>query len=227
MKEEAQNRFIKKFEEKLNEVSNKEYLIKNEISQIEALSSHKENSIITSPSKIFSVSHNKNRSVFDLNGFGSIELIMDVFHDYILFGNIDHLKDQKNHFNKSAFELGIELAEYYKWLKELQIPKSKGKFTDLSNEQRLLAISFLCPDLANYTKTQSAKVLSQILNVGKENIRKNLSHLFIDKNNSEVRTIENLEKLSELFDNKAFEHITNKIEREIKDIKRKVVAPQK
>lgn len=211
------NHFIDKFKEELNKVENKEFLVQNEITQIEIFTSKRDDnyqfhSLTGTGGHIGNVTN----SVFDLSDFGSINLINDTFHEYVLYGKLENFSKENYRHNEWFIETGKLLAEYYQWLKELKITKSKEQFSDLTNEQKLLALYFLCPDLINHTNNQLKKVISQILNIGPENIRKNLSKVYNGQN--DVRSIENFEKLLELFENKTFESITNKIKREIKQM---------
>ncbi len=211
MNEIDQNNFIKEFKAKLETTKNKEYLIQNEINQIEAFTTTiGESSMVD----VLGVKSNITNSVFDLRFLGSRTRFNKIFVEYLL-GEKDELSENEltHPHLKLIYEQAKYFAEYYSWLKELKVPKSREKFSDLNNEQKLLALHYLFPNLSNYTQTQLSKVLSQILNIGSENIRRNLSALY--KNDSEIRTIENYEKLIELFENKTFETITNKLKKEI------------
>jgi hypothetical protein len=203
MKNTTSNQFIEVFETVLETTENKTSLIQNEIKQIEAFTSSE--ALILKSSMMFTIYDNATNSVFDLSLLGSRKYFNKYFVEYRI--------NNKTSADDNISQQAVEFAEYYKWLNELKIPKSKQKFSDLNNEQKLLALHFLFPNISDYTNTQLAKVLSQILNIGSENVRRNLSDLY--KKDSEIRTIENFEKLIELFENKTFESITTKLKREI------------
>ena len=216
MQLQTDNHFIERFKEELNKVNNKEFLIQNEITQIEIFTSKRDSLQVTG---LLSMGQYDNRtnSVFDLSHFGSVNLINDVFHEYVLHDKLIKFNEKNFSYNEGFIKTAKLFAEYYKWLKNLKSkPNSAIKFSELNNDQKILALHYLGFNFRDYSKNQMAFVLSQILNIGSENIRKNLSDLF--KKDSELRTIENLEKLIELFDNKTFESITNKIEKEIKQM---------
>lgn len=137
-----------------------------------------------------------------------------------MLGNTKEEVDETNKRVKQYHIQGTEFAKYVLWLKELQSnpvkKSSENKFSDLNNDQKLLALHYLGLDLRDYTKKQAAYALGQILNIGNENIRKNLSVFQGGKN--KLRTPENFDKLIELFENKTFESISNKLKREKKDL---------
>jgi hypothetical protein len=216
MNEQIENNFINNFISKLEVTKNKEHLIENEINQIEIFTST--DAMNTEFIGDLNLA-NETNSVFDLTDMGARVFFNSFFHEYLNNGEVDSLIGEGIREDESCMEeikRALLFAEYYKWLKELKIPKSKQKFSDLNNEQKLLALHFLFPNINDYTNTQLAKVLSQILNIGSENVRRNLSDLY--KKDSEIRTIENFEKLIELFENKTFESITNRLKREIKQM---------
>ena len=77
MKEQTENNFISKFEKRLSEVPNKEYLIQNEINQIEKTTSSDE------PWQEFDNEpwrESEKHSVFRLEQVGSLLLFNDIFH---------------------------------------------------------------------------------------------------------------------------------------------------
>lgn len=210
MKNKSQNPFIKKFEIELKKVKSQEYLVQNEIIQIEAYTTSKN---IKTKKDRFGF-NDKTNSVFDLSIYGSKDLINRFYFDFLLNGENDNRSFDSQHTNK-IYTLAVQFAKYYQWLKELTVkPNSTPNKSNLNLEQKLLALQFLGLELRDYNKTHSAIVLGQILNVGPENIRKNLSNLYGGKNN--IRTVENLKKLSELFEYETFESISNKLKREIK-----------
>ena len=215
MKIKINNPFISTFKDELLKVKNQDYLIQNEINQIEAFTSS--NTQFTKIDKL-GLKGNKTNSVFDLSLIGSRDRFNNVFHEFLKY-DICELNDcEKNNTTlKTIYDHAKNFAEYYNWLKDYKTkPNTLKKYTDLTNEQKLLALHFLIPNLSDYTNTQLCKVLGQILNIGTEPIRINLSKVHAGKN--EIKNKENFEKLMELFDNKTFESITNKLKREIKEV---------
>ncbi|TXE12923.1 hypothetical protein FUA26_03770 [Seonamhaeicola algicola] len=219
MNTHSENHFIEKFKKRLETVKNKKYLIENEINQIQAFTSQ----IDKDPNFMGELNFaNETNSVFDLMEMGNPVFFNSVFNRYLLDDEYEGMfKYDPEMKNDPAFANEIEeavlFAEYYKWLQELEVkPTKKSNFSNLNNDQKLLALHFLGLDLRDFTKEHTAKVLGQILNIGSENIRRNLSILQGGKNN--LRSTENLEKLLELFENKTFESIQNKINKEIKNL---------
>jgi len=225
------NQFIEDFKNHLNKVKNKEALIKNEIIQIEVFTSSKGGNPEMMGELNFA---NETNSVFDLMDIGFREFFNSVFNDYLINGKItcipdnnemdDDLRDfgisslRDDECAMSEIEKATNFVDYYNWLKELEIkPTIQKDKSNLNLEQKLLALQYLGLEVRDFSNSHSATVLGQILNVGSENIRKNLSNLYAGKN--KVRSAENLEKVSELFKNQTFDSISNRIKKELKEMK--------
>ena len=163
-------------------------------------------------------------SVFKLEIYTShLELLKSAYNGYLINNKFeipvaDYEDRSMIDSNKEIVKQGSELAKYYNWLKSLNVKPSIGNSgQSLNLKQKLLALHLLDINFEDCTKSHMANVLGQILNMDSQNIRGNLSNLHAGKNN--VRNIANFEKLLELFENKTFDSISAKIEREIKQLK--------
>lgn len=133
----------------------------------------------------------------------------------------DITESELQRFNEQYKEYhvqGLEFGKYVLWLKrhENKNVLSKPITGKLTNKQKLLALYYLGLKLNSYDKTKIAKILSQVLEIGENNIRINLSS--IHGKNKEVRTLENLTKTSELFENVGITEISSKIKAEIENM---------
>jgi len=159
----------------------------------------------------------KPNHVFDIEILGVWSMIfINSFNDYKQKGIVaSYNREDVEETSMQAYSLAI----YYKWLEKALEQnfniEEKPKEATLNIEQKLIALHSLGLDLRDYSNTESAKILAKILNVGSENIRKNLSNLYVGKNN--VRNLNNLTKVSELFENKTFDSISNRLKKEIKE----------
>ncbi|MCB0486282.1 MAG: hypothetical protein KDC47_08805 [Flavobacteriaceae bacterium] len=112
-----------------------------------------------------------------------------------------------------------EFALYYIWLEELLKSDltsiSKPKTSDLTHKQKLLALNYLGLDLSKYDNTNSAKVLSKILELDYDNTRKYLSYISSGKN--VVRTKSNLETVKKLFETSNLTDISSLIETDLEN----------
>ncbi|MEN3323747.1 hypothetical protein VP395_08410 [Mariniflexile soesokkakense] len=218
MNEKSINPFIIDFNKELEKVKNKEHLIQNEIIQIEVFTS-------TTPqySKMdrFGMCSNKTNSVFDLSYIGDRDRFNKIYFEYLIYEKPE-LSEKEISYSliKSWYEQAKYFAEYYTWLKELQknkASKTESKKANLSHKQKMLALYYLGLDLNKYDNVKTAKILSQIIDQGEENTRKYLSYVSSGKN--EVRTKNNLEKISQLFENVGITEVSTKINLEIEKIK--------
>jgi hypothetical protein len=160
-------------------------------------------------------------SIFKLEiYFIHLKLLKNAFYGYLVYNKFeipvaDYEDQLMIDLNKKVVKQGSELAKYCNWLNSLNVKPIIGNSgQSLNLEQKLLALHFLGLNLKDFNNTHSAKVLGKILNVGSENIRKDLSNLHGGKN--KIRNITNFEKLLELFKNKTFDSILIKLKREIK-----------
>lgn len=227
MKEQSENHFIKNFTNKLNTVKNKEYLIENEINQILAFTSSPDKD----PNFLGDLNFaNETKSVFNLMEMGNPVYFNSVFNEYLIeekvtpileFNEEGEMLPVEDDFFKEEREDAIAFVKYYLWLKALQNPekaksKEKAKAT-LTHKQKMIALHYLGLNTSKYDNVKTAKILSQILDVGEENTRKYLSYLSAGKNN--VRTSPNLEKVSQLFENAGITEVSTKINLDIEKIK--------
>lgn len=221
MKIKPQNHFIEAFVNKLEEVSNKDFLIKNEINQIELFTSREDNLFpIKSLSDGGAFSSQKTRSVFNLSYFGAVNTLNAVFHEYVLHGTLDNIQIEKHHFNKSSFDTGVLFGEYYLWLKELESnPLNKPKKSKLNHQQKLLALQYLGLDLRQFDDTKAGFVLSQILDLNEINTRKILPKIYFNSIGNDVRTKESFTKLLKLFENQQFDDISTRIKEDMNSLK--------
>ncbi|OGS70998.1 MAG: hypothetical protein A3F91_11265 [Flavobacteria bacterium RIFCSPLOWO2_12_FULL_35_11] len=210
-----------KFTLVLNTISEKENLINLELKEIDNYLNY------TAPPRRHKMDFHiepKTDAIFilavDLNRRKLLKRAFNGFNVYGKFDLIDNNAKSQGMINldDKVIQQASELAKYFKWLKELDFKPSLAQDkSSLNIEQKLLALHFLGLNFEDYTNSHMAIVLGQILNVGSQNIRGNLSNMYGGKNS--LRKIENFEKLTELFENKTFESILNKIKKEIKQLK--------
>ncbi|MCK0144029.1 hypothetical protein MWU78_00015 [Arenibacter sp. F26102] len=228
MQEETENYFIEAFEERLTEVKHTKYLIKNEINQIEVFTSDGRDF------KPFDKDYNYDTSCFsDVVDFGNRVSFNNYFHQYLMHGECElgimgvteenelvpiDIDDDEPLI--AVMKEAILFAQYYEWLINLQSAQTKKPAKEpLSQKEKLLALHYLKIDFGeNQNNKNMAKVLSLILGLGEENIRKNLSYVSAGKN--EVRTENNLKKVLQLFKNEGFNDLATTINQDIEKIKK-------
>ncbi|MBO6605312.1 hypothetical protein [Psychroserpens sp.] len=205
------NQFIEKFKTELVNASDQNYLIENEIEQIKYFTMTRNTEFAPNPFR--SYNNNSTNSVFDLSNLGNKNPIVDAFHHYLRFEEVSSSEIQ--HLNRDAIHLGTQLAQYFTWLKDLKAKNEATKVKIKSNlnlEQRMLALYYLGLDLNKYDDTKTSKILSQVLNYNQDNIRKNLSQLYINSPKNKVRKTSNFEKIIKLFEDQQFAAIKKRIE---------------
>ncbi len=214
MKEQTENNFISKFEKRLSEVPNKEYLIQNEINQIEKTTSSDE------PWQEFDNEpwrESEKHSVFRLEQVGSLLLFNDIFHFYLMNNECDSILGEgmkEDDSIMSTVEEAIQLADYYTWLKSLKINLVKPKqAASLSHRQKMLALHYLGLDLSRYDNTKLGNIFGDILGLDRGNTRKYLSYVNAGKN--DVRTKKNLQAVLNLFESQEITDISAKIKSDI------------
>lgn len=229
MNKEPKNHFIENFKNKLETAKNRDYLIDNEIYQIQTFTSAPEKEAIFIGDLNLA---NETNSVFDLMHLGSPVYFNTVFNEFLIDGKVspildfdgeadlshkDDLPVVEDDFFKDEREEAIAFAEYFLWLKKLNSPEknkaNSNSETSLTIKQKILALHYLGLDFNANDKVKLAKVLSKILGVGEENTRKYLSYVSAGKN--QVRTKENLEKISHLFENSGITELSDKIKSEL------------
>ncbi len=208
------NHFIEKFKTELTTTSNRTYLIENEIEQIKNFTSSR--NIDFAQNAFISHNNNNTNSVFDLSYLGNKNSLIDIFHHYLMYGQVLSSDFQKVY--KEHLELSIQFAQYYIWLKDLKDKAEETRVkikTGLNLEQRMLALYYLGLDLRKYDDTKTSKILSLILNYNQDNIRKNLSQLYYNSPKNKVRKTSNFEKIIKLFEDRQFDDIKNRIENDM------------
>ncbi len=216
------NKYILDFQKALIDTPNKTYLIDNEIKQIDSViyKTQQSNLGLNLGGRMSSSFHLKTESntVFQIDSNPS-KFFNSVFHNYSMNGDYDFNSIPENRFkdrDTKVAKKAISFAEYYKWLKELNLESSQNKSSkkaELSHKQKMLALHYLGLDLSKYENTNSAKILSQILDLDYDNTRKYLSYVSGGKNT--VRTKTNLQKIQNLFENQNLNTISNKIKEDI------------
>ena len=228
MKESVENHFVKVFENKIKEVQNTNYLIENEIEQIKLFTSSDGNLKEFAGDLNFD---NETNSVFDLMHLENRVLFNDIYHQYLINGEYESIlgkpvEEGESHllgieeddFLMSVIEEAVLFADYYNWLKSLEsTPAKQSKKTQLTQKEKLLALNYLNIDFGeNESNKDRAKILSLILGLGEENIRKNLSYVSAGKN--DVRTHANLKSVSQLFESHGFTDISLTIKKELEEL---------
>ena len=215
MKIQSQNPFVINFQKELTKVKKQDYLILNEINQIEYFTTSKAQS-----SKLdkFGFGSNKTNSVFDLSYIGNKNRFNQIFTEYLLNEECELSEGELGFPHlKKIHELAKQFSQYYTWLQELQLKKPSSKKATLSHKQKMLVLHYLGLDLNKYDNTNTAKVLSQLLELSEDNTRKYMSYLSAGKN--DVRTKNNLQIVSLLFENNGLTEISATIKKDLETIK--------
>lgn len=206
------------FSIELEKTQQKKYLIEQELIGInEYLRFDYDNFKRTRKHK-FDFFPNKGKHIFQISvEVSEREKFSSEVNNYILSEERKDLENIESTFSKHTYEQAYEFAEYYKWLKNLDIEnphKSVNKTSSLTHKQKMLSLHYLGLDLSKYDNTNSSKILAEILNLNQENTRKYLSYLSGGKN--EVRTKSNLQTVLKLFENQNLTDISNKIKDDLK-----------
>jgi|GEM_PF-3544360 len=112
----------------------------------------------------------------------------------------------------------FELAKYTIWLKELKIDpslKASVSKSDLSLKQRILVLHYLGLDFNKYNQTALGDVLSLVIDKNDSNTRTAINELLSAKNENKIKSNENLLKMLEVFDSKAYTNIKLKINNDL------------
>lgn len=209
------NKYILDFQKALIDTPNKTFLIDSEIRYIEDLIQRKGTIPDGFRGRLESYEAS---SVFQFD-YHPAKFFKTVFRNYLINNAYDFNTIEESRFKEGQIinaKKAINFAEYYKWLKELNSPISKNKTakkSNLSHKQKMLALHYLGLDLSKFENTNSAKILSQILDLDYDNTRKYLSYVSGGKNT--VRTKSNLQKIQNLFENQNLNTISNKIKVDI------------
>lgn len=199
------------FEHELTSVKNQPFLIERELKAINETMSAKSNTGLGVNQHLRKPLEFP-KSVFNQDIISSDYPFREAFNSYLTFdefedpSGLDEIVDQAK-----------ELALYYSYLQSKITPSQKSpvkKDETLTLKQKLLVLSYLNEiSLATVNQSQLAKILSKVLEMSEENIRKILSYLHAGKN--EVRTKKNLEKVSELFKDSRLDEISEKIQQDL------------
>jgi len=197
--------------------ANKPNLIINEIKEIQNFIKFDQNKYQRNKLDKYNLLSPKPFHIFEISIHSSYRVSFNkAFNDYNILGKIEVLADIENSNIRDVTIQAYEFVKYYDFLNDLIIERSsktQQKKSGLSHKQKMLALHYLGLDLSKFENTNSAKILSQILDLDYDNTRKYLSYLATGKN--EVRTKKNLETLVNIFDVQGFENITNTIKKDI------------
>ncbi len=209
MKEDSQNNFISKFEKRLNEVPNKEYLILNEIKQIEKTVSSDEpwQEYDDEPWR-----EEEKHSVFSLSQRGSLVLFNSIYHHYLTYGEYASILGNGMMEDDSivaTVEEVVQFANYYNWLKSIDFngnpKKSSKKDFSLTHKEKLLALHYLGLRFNKYENTKYARILSLIIDESEEATRQHLSNFHKTGNTiKKVKTGKGMNRLKSLFESLEF-----------------------
>lgn len=211
MMNSTSNHFIEEFTLALEKTENSNFLIQNEINQLETFIS---SSNIPSrfPNKITGKYDNSTNSIFDGKALPLKEHFNKSFYEYNTLGKID-LK--MNLINPQQYEKTvIEFSEYYEWLKELKQNKKQKKNSPTQNEQILMLhyMGFNFFKLEN--KLQLSKILCLIIDKNEKNVCTSLSHF-----DSAIKNKSNLTSILKRFQHKDFHEIKDQIEKDLEKLR--------
>lgn len=215
--------FKEAFEVAIENISNKDSFIGNEIREIESyLFSSKP--IRKGGFKNMNLNvFRKSRRIFKININKNFEpLFTEAFQGYDLDGEFIDDRGKEGEY-KIVIEQARQFCQYYQWLKEKKInPKLIAKKGSLTHKQKMLALHYLGLDTNEYDNSKLAKILSKVLELNEDNTRQYLS--YVSGGNNEVRTIKNLKTVRQLYKNQGFISISNKIESDIEKTEKKIVV---
>lgn len=220
------NHFINTFNDRLEEVMNKEFLIDNEINQIEKFISNDEpfQEINIEPAYM-----KQNNSVFNLNEMGNPIFFNSIFNQYLLCGEYESiLEDELVEGNRIKEDESIMFIineavlfkDYYTWLKELDSENLKQVIStksQLSLKESILVLHYLGLDFTKYNQTALSDILSSLLGKSQSNTRTAIGLLLSAKKERDIKTNENLYKMVQVFDNKEFNGVRAIIKDELKE----------
>ncbi|WP_300433729.1 hypothetical protein [Christiangramia sp.] len=203
------------FEHELTSAKNQPFFIERELKAINERISAKSNNGL-GVNQHLGKPLEFSESVFDQNIISSDYPFREAFNSFLIN---DEFEDPSG--SEEIVDQARELSRYYSYLQSKTAPiekQSVKKDNSLTLKQKLLVISYLNEiSLSNVNNSQLAKILSQVLERSEENIRKTLTYLHAGKN--EVRTKNNLEKISKLFKDESFGEISEKIQQDLDKMK--------
>lgn len=228
MKELLQNHFIETFEIRLENTKNREYLIENEIRQIEIFTSDSRDTVENYEGIVEGMNfNNETKSVFNLMGIMQRAFFNSAFHSYLLGQEFEDIIGGAKGIDEFEFEThqAILFADYYQWLKSLKLDslQIQPKKVDFTHKQKVLALYYLGLDFNNPDVTNSAlaKALGKILGLDEGNTRKYLT--YVSGGENEVRTEKNLKAVQKLFLESNLNTYANVVEKELNSIKKKTI----
>jgi hypothetical protein len=222
--------FQKDFNLAFEEAVNKEYLINNELREI--------NNLLDSCSiRYGSLSRRfKNRplkrdetQVFKFSNKSLLgNYFLEAYNSHLINGTFN---PEKNHqdteesykYKLEVSEQAFEFVKYYNWLNELLKNTSieNMEVESISLKQKLLILHYLGLDLYQFNKTKYSLILSRLFDKHKSNVRTDLGYLLSANNEGKIKTSANLSKMLEVFEGKEFTKAQIKIK---KDIEKFVVS---
>jgi hypothetical protein len=221
--------FKDNFNKELELAKNKQNFIKNELQEIENFVNN--DSLVSNQYDFLRnqfLDSRNDKNIFKLIlPKNSKEDFRTAFKEYKINGNVDvfkypHELEELFPQRKLVYKQGEELAKYSDWLLtsfETKSPTSKRIKTSLNLEQKLLALQYLGMNLQGVDNTKASHILSSILGMGYDNIKKRHSQIYFNSKDNEVRTKDNFEKLIKLFENEQFEEIQIKIREDMESLK--------
>ncbi|WP_029034232.1 hypothetical protein [Salinimicrobium terrae] len=213
----------KAFHSALEEATDKQYLIENELREINNFISYVPIPKVQKRLYVKYHSVQKGTEIFDLNiPQAQRKDFTEAFNSILRTGEFQI--EKSFHEPNEAFEIRLnikkqafEFAEYYRWLNELKSsPQKASKKNVLTHKQKLLALHYLGLDTSKFDNSAVAKILSEILELSEDNTRQYLSYISAGRNN--VRTKTNLEKVNQLFEEQGLTDISKKIKSDIEKI---------
>jgi hypothetical protein len=163
---------------------------------------------------IFTVGRNQ---VFRLGVLREYRSVFSMyFNNYSLYGKKDYQEPEPDDRKRHVMIQAVFFVEYYNWLKSLRGNKnSKKQNSNLTLNQKMIVMSYIGVDLGNMPNTSTAKMLSLLLDVGEENLRKNLSYIHGKKN--QIRNKKNLTVVKNFFESCGLEDLAQQADAELKE----------
>ncbi len=216
--------FQEQFNAALNEATNPELFIENEIKEIEIFTPKGEPAFNYRDAFKNRKLKRKDYGVFEITlKYFNKQVFVEAFHSFLITGDFKinpKTSQEDDLFYQTkliSMQQAKEFSKYYLWLKNLKPSDKVQKQSSLSHKQKMLALHYLGLDLSKYDNTKSAKILSLILDLDEGNTRKYLSYVSAGKN--DVRTKTNLSKLNEVFKHQGLDDIAFTIKNDLDKIK--------
>lgn len=212
--------FKNNFSSALEEATDKNFLIENELREVNNYVSY-----VPVPKtqkrlyvKYYSVQ--KGTGVFDINiPQAQRKEFTEAFNSNLRTGEFPieksyHEPTEAFKIRQKVVKQASEFADYYKWLNNLKnSPLKSNKKNDLTHGEKLLALHYLGLDLRKFDFIKSAKVLEPIIGQNFDDTRKQIPLLY--GTNNKIMKKKNLETVLQLFENVGFEEIAKRIKTDI------------